>query len=193
MSDVAHVTETSTVAPVVSKGGVSSKRLKTVLTVVAAVLVALFVRVFLIQQYYVIGPSMEPSLHQGDRIIVNKLAFRIRDIRRGDVVIFKREGVERDELVKRVVGLPGDTIEIKDCVTYVNDAVYLEPYLVAERGDWCGERSMQSFYVPERYYFVMGDNRGVSLDSRKFGAVSESQIEGRVTLVVWPIKHWGSE
>ena len=187
------MTETSTVALVVSKGGVSSKRLKTVLTVVAAVLVALFVRVFLIQQYYVIGPSMEPSLHQGDRIIVNKLAFRIRDIRRGDVVIFKREGVERDELVKRVVGLPGDTIEIKDCVTYVNDAVYLEPYLVAERGDWCGERSTQRFYVPERHYFVMGDNRGVSLDSRKFGAVSESQIEGRVTLVVWPIKHWGSE
>ena len=191
--DVAHVAETSTVTPVTSRGGVVSKSSKVGFTVAAAVLVALFVRMFLIQQYYVVGPSMEPSLYQGDRIIVNKLAFRVRDIRRGDVVVFNRKDGGRDELVKRVIGVPGDTIEIKDCVTYVNGAVYLEPYLTAGGVGWCGEREMRSFYVPDRSYFVMGDNRGVSLDSRKFGAVGESQIEGRVTLVVWPIKHWGSE
>lgn len=158
--------------------------------VVASLLVSLAVRVFLIQQYHVVGPSMEPTLMPSDRIIVNKLAYRITSVDRGDVIVFRRKDESREELVKRVIGKPGDTVEIKRCITYLNGEPVLEPYVKRETAG-CTESDMKAFYVPEGFYFVMGDNRAVSLDSRKFGAISKDQIIGRATLIVWPTRNWG--
>jgi signal peptidase I len=163
------------------------------ITLVVSLVVAALVRMLLIQQYNVVGPSMEPTLREGDRIVVNKVAYHIGDIARGDVIVFERRGSDREDLVKRVVGKPGDTVEIIDCVTYVNGREYREPYVKAGVvPGWCGEENMAKFYVPEESYFVMGDNRGVSMDSRMFGAVPAGQIRGKVTIVLWPREHWGS-
>lgn len=161
-------------------------------TLVVSLIVAALVRILLIQQYNVVGPSMEPSLWNGDRIIVNKVAYHVGAVERGDVIVFERRGSNREDLVKRVVGEPGDTVEIRDCVTYINGEAYREPYVkTGVTPGWCGDTDMPKFYVPEESYFVMGDNRGVSMDSRAFGAVTDDQIRGKVTIVLWPKEHWG--
>jgi signal peptidase I len=167
------------------------------LVVILALGAALLVRVYVLQQFYISGPSMETTLFGDNRVLVNKLSYRLHDIHRGDVVVFDRvttsDGtVSHDDLIKRVIALPGDTIEIKNCVVIVNSKPQVEPYLdedvlsLTNPLNRCRVANLPIQTVPAKKIFVMGDNRPESFDSRSFGPISESLIVGRAFAIVWP-------
>ncbi len=169
-----------------------------VVVVIIALALATVIRVFVLQQFYISGPSMETTLFQDNRVLVSKLSYRLFDINRGDVVVFDRvtkDGgtVQHDDLIKRVIGLPGDKIEIKSCVVYINDQSLIEPYLddhdlgQPALEDRCRIPIMEAQVVPLGDVFVMGDNRPQSFDSRMFGPIDEGLIVGRAFVVVWPL------
>jgi signal peptidase I len=178
--------------------------------VVIALLVAIVVKTFLIQAFYIPSESMEPTLMVGDRVFVNKLVYDLGDIHRGDVIVFENpndgvasdrgaiggflhwlgEGVgfaqpEGEDYIKRVVGLPGETIEIADQTVLVDGQPLDEPYLTAEK------RSCNADFgpvtVPSGKLFMLGDNRCNSADSRYgLGFVPESKVIGKAFVVIWP-------
>jgi signal peptidase I len=134
-----------------------------------AVCVALVVRVYVVQTFYIPSPSMTPTLKVGDRILVNKLAYRFHGVGRGDIIVFRRPpaedcGTTVTDLVKRVIGLPGETIWDKN-----------------------GTPSFGPVKIGANSYFVMGDNRTVSCDSRYWGTVNRSLIVGKVEMLIWPL------
>jgi signal peptidase I len=171
-----------------------------------AVLVAVFVASFLIRAYAfqvfeVPSGSMLPTLQIGDRLVVNKLPGLADDIHRGDIVVFRRAPGDLDTqypiLVKRVIGLPGETISSKGDTIYVNGRAIAEPWLSAM--DTTVSCSQSNFAIPTTHiasgqYYVMGDCRGNSSDSRVWGTVPVDHIIGRVFLVLWrhnhPWFHW---
>lgn len=168
-----------------------------VAVIVGALVVALVVKTFLFQAFYIPSASMEPTLEKGDRVLVNKLSYDLHDVNRGDVVVFElpQDSVGTDgikDLIKRVVGLPGDTIESRDGVVYVNDGRLAEPYLPA--GTLTGDTtngnnpSIERQVVPDGTVFVMGDNRANSHDSRYAdrGPIPIDAIVGRAFVIVWP-------
>lgn len=170
-----------------------------VAVIVVALLVALGIRQFLFQPFWIPTGSMENTLVAGDRVLVNKAAYRFHDIRRGDVVVFKRPdnwAVEQTvkDLIKRVIGIPGDEVTIRDCSVYVDGRRLVEPYV----DDRCTEPASEvvdpdgdgTFSVPDGMVFVMGDNRTGSSDSRVNGFVPEDDVVGRAFVVMWPLKHW---
>ena len=174
-----------------------SKPLRDWLVVVVIALgAAMFVRVWILQQYYISGPSMEPTLQQNNRVLVNKLSYRFGEPERGDIIVFDRQTraenggkVLHDDLIKRVIGLPGESVEIKDCRLLIDGKVLPEPYLPVEDGsqDGCSGGDFAEVEVPEGEYFVLGDNRPQSSDSRAFGTVHARDIVGRAFVLVWPI------
>lgn len=167
------------------------------LVVVLALGAALLVRVYVLQQFYISGPSMETTLFGNNRVLVNKLSYRFSSISRGDVVVFDRvttsDGtVSHDDLIKRVIALPGDTIEIKNCIVIINSKPTTETYLdkdvldLVDPVNRCRVANMPVQTVPDKKIFVMGDNRSESFDSRSFGPISESLVVGRAFAIVWP-------
>ena len=158
---------------------------------VGAVLVALLLRASLFQAFWIPSESMESTLRTNDRVLVNKVSYRLHEIHRGDIVVFVRPDDEPGEirdLIKRVIGLPGETIEARDNAIYINGQRLDEPYLDA--GVVTGNFGPE--VVPEGQVFVMGDNRGDSYDSRWFGTVSEDRVIGRAFVLFWPINRVGS-
>jgi signal peptidase I len=177
--------------------------------VLLALALALFIKTFLVQAFFIPSSSMEPTLVPGDRVLVNKLAYRFGDLHRGDVVVFENpneaalpdrnavealfhwlgEGLgfqqpENEDLIKRVIGLPGDTIVIRDHTVVVNDDPITEPYLTKEALDSMSDYGPVT--VPRGELFVMGDNRGNSSDSRVIGFVPEGNVVGRAFVIIWP-------
>jgi signal peptidase I len=144
--------------------------------VVGAFAVALVVKTFLIQAFYIPSESMFPTLTEDDRVLVNKLSYRLHDVRRGDLVVFERPPSEPDstikDLIKRVVALEGETIEERDGELYIDGRLLEEPYL----DDGVDSRNLVRTVVPEGHVFVMGDNRGASRDSRFFGPIDTELI-----------------
>ena len=176
---------------------------------------ALLMKTFLLQAFWIPSESMEPVLIKGDRVLVNKLAFRFREPRRGEVIVFARETVRpprgivrraidfltegigaaspgEEDLIKRIVGLPGETVEMTDGIVTVTrvDGSKLtldEPYIAEERD----LRPFAPFAVPKGSYFMMGDNRAHSEDSRfSLGSVKRTQMIGKAFVKVWPPKRW---
>jgi signal peptidase I len=148
-----------------------------------------FLVVFLIQNYaaaqvIVQQSSMEDTLYEGQRLIEEKITYRYSLPKRGDIVIIRGKEYP-DRLVKRVIGLPGEKIDIKDGSVYVNDVKLAEDYAVGITEN-TGQLKLP-FLVPEDHVFVLGDNREISLDSRQLGAISLSSIEGKVILRIWPL------
>lgn len=152
----------------------------------AALLAAVVIKTFLLQAFYIPSVSMVPTLEVKDRVLVNKLSYRLHEVNRGDIVVFERPpnevGTVRD-LIKRVVGRPGETVEARDGKVYVDGRPLSEPYLV--KGTSTSSFGPQK--VPRDHVWVMGDNRANSSDSRVFGPVPESRIVGRAFVRVWPL------
>ena len=151
-----------------------------------ALLVAFVIKTFLLQAFYIPSLSMAPTLKINDRVLVNKLSYDLHEVHRGDLVVFEspaNEGSETKDLIKRVIGLPGETVESRDGRMVVNGEVLDEPYLDA--GVVTGP--LEKVTVPPDHVWVMGDNRANSRDSRFFGAIPESLIIGRAFVRVWPV------
>jgi signal peptidase I len=127
------------------------------------------------------------TLHEDDRVLVNKLSYDLHDVHRGDLVVFERPENEAagqiKDLIKRVVGLPGERIESRDGDVYIDGDLLEEPYLA----DGAETTGLEPQTVPEGHVFVMGDNRGDSMDSRVFHAIDEDLIVGRAFVRVWPL------
>lgn len=168
----------------------------------AVVLSTVVLRTYVVQSFYIPSGSMLPTLQIGDRIIVNKLSYRFHDPHRGDVVVFARPPLEDQayaDLVKRVVGLPGETISSSNGNIYIDGKRLSEPWLPPGSNSYSGALSggdpHQQFdlpgpvKIPAGEYYVMGDNRRYSEDSRFFGPIPRSLIVGRAVAVVWPISH----
>jgi len=174
-----------------------------VVLAVVALLIAFVVQRFLFQAFYIPSRSMEPTLAVGDRVLVNKLSYRLHDVRRGDLVVFEApesqqiDGIE--DFVKRVVGLPGETVEWRDDgFVYIDGRRLDEPYLTPEMQGRttiespppnCASETTEPYVsctLPSGSVLVMGDNRTQSKDGRVFGPIPEDDIVGRVFLHIWP-------
>jgi signal peptidase I len=163
-----------------------------VVVIGVALLVAFLVRTFVLAHFVVDGVSMSSTLHDDDRVFVNKLSYRLHDPNRGDVVVLHQlNGTSERDLIKRVIALPGEEIRVEGCVVYIDGAVLQEPYLdpAASTPGSCGS-DVATQVVPPDHVFVMGDNRGGSMDSRDLGAISEGDLVGRAFVVFWPSGHW---
>jgi signal peptidase I len=163
---------------------------ETVEVVLIALAIILPIRYFLMQPFFVRGQSMEPSFADGDYLIVDEISYRFRDPQRGEVVVFRFPGNERDFYIKRVIGLPGETVEIKagKVRIYNNNHplgfVLNEPYLPSGIQTDGNVR----VHLGNDEYFVLGDNRPFSYDSRRWGTLKRKDIIGRVWLRPWPIE-----
>ena len=172
--------------------------------ILGALLVAFLIKTFLMQAYFIPSSSMTPTLQVGDRVLVNKLSYKVGDIGRGDLVVFKRpanENSAQTDLIKRVIGLEGELIEIVDGRIYITESsssvrqLLLEPYLssntltvgIFENTDVCEVSTETSCLIPDNHIFVLGDNRGGSRDSRFFGPIDEDMVVGRAFIRLWPI------
>jgi len=178
--------------------------------IVVALVVAVLIKSFLVQAFYIPSESMYSTLTEGDRVMVNKLSYVFGSPSRGDVVVFDNPNREDDgesllgavfrhigeslgvsspdsALIKRVIAVGGETIQIRDQQVYIDDVAIDEPYLDED----VRLRNFGPREVPEGYVFVMGDNRGSSHDSRAFGPIPEGDIVGRAFVMVWPPSRWG--
>jgi signal peptidase I len=141
-----------------------------------------------VQTYEVFMSSMEPNFYEGQRVVVNKIAYWswIGDPQRGDVIIFRAPTAMNEDFIKRVIGLPGDTVEVKNNAVYVDGVKLDEPYVNEEP-----RYAMAEITVPPDEYFVMGDNRNHSNDSHNGWFVERDEIHGKAWLSSWPPSLWG--
>jgi signal peptidase I len=155
-------------------------------TVIPAVIIALVINLFLAQATQVLGQSMEPNLHTAQRVVVEKVTYRVvHGPRRGDIVVIDTPD-QTEMLIKRVIGLPGETISVHRGTVYINGEELEEPWTVNPGGSNYGPKT-----IPPLHVFVLGDNRGASNDSRSFGPVPIEDIVGRAWFSYWPLEDVG--
>ena len=204
--------ESMVVAPLPENGGEvdadgkqkkSTARVVTewVVVLAGALALALVLRAVLFQAYYIRFTSMEPTLQNGDRVLVNKLGYDIGDVDRGDLVVFERpsrvSGRQEDDLIKRVIALPGEVIKFVEGDVYIDNRRLYEPYLespgitTGRMPPGCAELVDGGCLIGAGKVFVMGDNRANSTDSRAFGPISEHLIVGNAFLRLWPVTDFG--
>jgi signal peptidase I len=163
----------------------SSHLVREIIETLALTVIIFVVIHFTIQNYVVDGTSMQPGLNNHQYVLVNKLAYVFHAPERGDVIVFHWPLDTTKDLIKRVIGIPGDTIVITRETVQVNNVVLKEPY-ISMQANPSGEKRV----VPPDNYFVMGDNRQVSDDSRDWGFLPKSYIIGKAVLVYWPVSSW---
>ena len=160
-----------------------------VLVIAGALLVALVIKTFLVQAFYIPSTSMEPTLRVGDRVLVNKMSYRVHDVHRGDIVVFERPPnasvSEIHDLIKRVIGLSEETIAAHDGKVFVDGVALDEPYLPPNTHT----PDFAEVTIPPGHVFVLGDNRTNSSASNVFGPIDEDLIVGRAFIRVWPLNH----
>jgi len=156
--------------------------------ILLAFAIAIFIVIFVVQPVKVEGTSMQPRLVDQERIFVNRFIYRFKDIRRGDVVVFWYPRDRSKSFIKRIMGVPGDTVEIRRGTVYVNGTRVYEPYLDPAFRD---EKSFQTVVVPTGQYFVLGDHRNSSNDSRSWGFVAQQLIYGKAIFSYWPVSRVG--
>jgi signal peptidase I len=154
--------------------------------VLPALVIVLLVNIFIAQATRVDGQSMEPNLHDHQRLIIEKVTYHFHSPERGDIIVLRPPQRQVEPLIKRVIALPGETVEIHDGHVYIDGLVLEEPYLDQET--W---GTMAAQLVPEEQLFVLGDNRGASNDSRAFGMIPFDDVIGRAWLRYWPIEDLG--
>lgn len=172
--------------PAKKSRGSLSLGIEIVVIVAAAFVIAMLVQFFLVKPFSIHQVSMEPTLVEGDRILLSRLTYHFRDPKSGDVVVFNSPVNDEEDLVKRIVAVAGDSVAIRNGTLYVNGKMQEEPYLL--------ERPFYGDYaettVPVDHVFVLGDNRNNSSDSRVFGAISIDSIIGEAFVIYWPVGHW---
>ncbi|PKG25471.1 signal peptidase I [Niallia nealsonii] len=161
------------------------------------IIIFIIIRAFFFSNYEVDGESMMPTLENGNKLVVNKIGYKISNLKHFDVIVFHAN--EEDDYVKRVIGLPGDKVEYKDDHLYINGKKYEESFLDSYRsqvaagrltGDFTLEEITGKKTVPDDSLFVLGDNRLGSWDSRHFGFISIDQVVGKVSLRYWPLNEF---
>ena len=154
------------------------------ISIIAAVVMALLIRTFIVELYIVDGPSMRPTLQHEERLVVSKFIYKLRDPEKGEILIFRYPRDPSRDFIKRVIAVGGDTIEIKEGRVYVNDQMLKEDYILEKT-----RTEYPKVTVPEGTVFVMGDNRNNSDDSRfaDVGFVPLDMIKGKAMLVFWPL------
>jgi signal peptidase I len=162
-------------------------KLRDIIIVVAIALSIFLVTRLVIQNFVVEGDSMNDNLETGQWILVSKLAYEVGEPTRGDIIVFNNpeSNPSTPVLIKRIIGLPGDTVKVAGGKVYIDDELLTEAYIdvpTNRDGTWS---------ITEGHYFVMGDNRGNSKDSRLFGAISRESIIGKAWLRIWPFSAWG--
>ncbi len=155
--------------------------------IVIAFIIALLIRSLVIETFVVQGPSMEPTLVDGERLLVSKIAYRLGEPKRGDVIVLRYPLNPSKDYIKRVVAVEGDTVELRLGRLYINGQLKEEPYV-----HFPGLYNMASVAVPENTVFVMGDHRTNSEDSRFFGSVKEELVKGKAIVIIWPLKAAGA-
>jgi signal peptidase I len=155
---------------------------------VVSLLTAAFVVIFLYQPVKVEGTSMLPGLEDQERIFVNRFVYRLEPISRGDVIVFRYPRDTSKSYIKRVIGVAGDRIHIVDGLVYVNGEPLSEDYVPQQYADW---RSVPELTVPQGHYFMMGDHRNMSSDSRDFGPVAQKFVVGKAVFGYWPFEKMG--
>lgn len=161
-------------------------------TIAIAFIIAFLIKSFIFRPVYVVGASMEPTLSNGQVLLMWKLDYKIGDPDRGDIVVIKedQDKLDHKSLIKRVVGLPGETLEIRNGKVYINDEELSPDYVSVDTNG----NGLTKVEIPEGMYFVMGDNRSNSRDSRDstVGLISRDNIEGKVGLRLWPFDSIGT-
>jgi len=157
-------------------------------TVVIALLIALVVRTFVVQLYRVDGESMVPTLQHNDRLLVNKIVYRFRPPAAGEVVVLDDPANPGRQLIKRVIAVAGEEVEVRGDLVLVDGSPLAEPYINPAN---LGTYDAGPLTVPEGYVWVMGDNRGSSLDSRLLGPVEARSVHGRAMALFWPPGRFG--
>jgi len=161
---------------------------------IIALIIVIPIRTFLFQPFIVKGSSMEPNYHSGDYLIIDELSYRLRDPQRGEVIVFEYPLNPKSKYIKRIIGLPGETIEIKDSKIYItkdeevltiNESIYLTPNDLEK---WTTNNNKESIILKENEYFVMGDNRNYSSDSRRWGLLPRENITGRMMFRFSPVE-----
>tara|TARA_B110000008_G_scaffold160147_1_gene160855 strand:- start:39 stop:638 length:600 start_codon:yes stop_codon:yes gene_type:complete len=155
-----------------------------------ALLVALVLKATVVQTFYIPSGSMLPTLEIGDRIVVNKLAFSLGEVERRDLVVFSKpatlDNVQINDFIKRVIGMPGEEISSRDGEVYIDGKLLSEPYL--QSGEFTSD--LPSTKIPDDHYFVMGDNRKNSSDSRFFGSIPSELLVGEPFIRIWPLSRF---
>lgn len=157
-----------------------------IISILIAVVLAFFIRYFIVELYMVEGPSMRPTLVNSERLVVNKFIYRFKTPERGDILIFRYPRDPSRDFIKRVIAIPGDSIEIKDGRVYLNGQLQNETYILEKTRGSYGLAT-----VPAGTVFVMGDNRNNSEDSRfkDVGFVPYDLIKGKAVVIFWPLDH----
>lgn len=158
-----------------------NKKLKEIIPYIIIVVVVVLIRTFLVTPARVDGESMENTLYNGEVVLLNKIDLRLNGLKRFDIVVFK---YNKDLLIKRVIGLPGEIVEYKDNELYINNKKVDIPFEFEHTKDF-------KYEVPTNEYFVLGDNRDNSKDSRYFGSIKLKTIKGKVSLILFPFKRIG--
>ncbi len=154
-----------------------------------SLLISAFIIIFLYQPVKVEGTSMMPGLDDQERIFINKFVYRLEPIQRGDIVVFRYPRDLSKSYIKRVIGMPGDRIRIDAGRVFLNGKLLSEPYVPDDFEDL---RSYRETVIPSNAYFVLGDHRSMSNDSRDFGPVEEQYISGKAVFVYWPVDKLGT-
>ena len=157
------------------------------ITVILAAVIFLLLQ-FTMQNFIVIGTSMQPNFQEGERVVANKLAYRFGEPERGDVIVFHPPGNRQEDYIKRIIALPGETVEVKNGVVYIDAHPLDEPYPLNELPKY----TLPHRKVPENEYFVLGDNRNNSNDSHNNWTVPRGNIIGKAWLSIWPPSEWGA-
>lgn len=160
-------------------------------TVVVALVISVVLYLFIMTPHEVIGNSMHPTYKNGEYLMANKITYRVSDPKRGDVIIFKYSDTQ--DFIKRVIGLPGDTVMLKDGHIYINNEILDESGYLSDSIYTNGENFLkegESTVVPEGEYFVCGDNRSHSSDSREFGSIKKENIKGKAWIVYFPFSEF---
>lgn len=160
---------------------------KELITYLIIIVVVILIRTFLVSPVRVNGSSMDSTLKEGEIMILNKIKYKFSDIKRFDIVVVKTES---DRIIKRVIGLPGETLRYENNILYINNKEVKEPYLKEATDDF-NITELAYDVIPETCYFVIGDNRDNSLDSRYIGCIDNKDIVGNAKLILFPFKNFG--